>query len=521
MRDVAYAQIPRQQRAEQHARAARWIESLSDRSEDISELLAYHYLAALELGRAAGAEQPELVEPAIAALVEATERAHALSALAQAERYASTSLDLMGEGDPRRARALFQLARAEFVLGRPHGLEHADEAIRGFLAQGDAESAAYAEVDAANWLWNQGRRDDAHHASERALALVANGPPSPARAAALVERARLLMIAGRRVESTEAGLAGLALAEQFGDERLQARALITLGASRNSDEDLRRGIELADRADSVTEFMRGQNNLAEELIQRGELTEVDELYETAAVRVRRVGWISGLAWIDAQRIGVTYVRGDWVTTEQLLARFFAYLETSEPHVLEFQGWWTRAQLAEARGDTEAVAACWARAVELARAVKDPQAIGPVLSGSARFWLDQGRREEATDLTDEVLAYRDEEGRASYFTWLIDLGWLLHDLGRAEEFPKARNEGAWAEAGAAIANGNFAAAADRLGAAGFRPDEAYARLRLAERLAGEGRRAEAALQRDRALAFYREVGATAYVRRGEALLAQTA
>src|SRR5919201_771755 len=55
VRDVAYSQIPRAVRAERHRAAAGWIESLG-RSEDRAELLAHHYLAALELGAAAGAD---------------------------------------------------------------------------------------------------------------------------------------------------------------------------------------------------------------------------------------------------------------------------------------------------------------------------------------------------------------------------------------------------------------------------------------------------------------------------------
>jgi len=52
-------------------------------------------------------------------------------------------------------------------------------------------------------------------------------------------------------------------------------------------------------------------------------------------------------------------------------------------------------------------------------------------------------------------------------------------------------------------------------------EALARLRAAERLVRDGRRAEADEQLQRALAFYRSVGATRYVREGEALLAASA
>ncbi|HEY2937920.1 MAG TPA: AAA family ATPase, partial [Gaiellaceae bacterium] len=53
VRDVAYGQIPRAQRAERHRLAAEWIEALG-RQEDHAELLAHHYLAALDLAGAAG-----------------------------------------------------------------------------------------------------------------------------------------------------------------------------------------------------------------------------------------------------------------------------------------------------------------------------------------------------------------------------------------------------------------------------------------------------------------------------------
>jgi hypothetical protein len=75
--------------------------------------------------------------------------------------------------------------------------------------------------------------------------------------------------------------------------------------------------------------------------------------------------------------------------------------------------------------------------------------------------------------------------------------------------------------AGAAAGDWAGAAVELGATGMRTYETYARLRDAERLAQAGQVAEAAAQRDLAPAFYCGVGATAYVRRAEALLAATA
>ena len=66
-----------------------------------------------------------------------------------------------------------------------------------------------------------------------------------------------------------------------------------------------------------------------------------------------------------------------------------------------------------------------------------------------------------------------------------------------------------------------AAAEIYGEMGTGPEEAYARLRAAENLVREGRRAEADAELERALAFWRTAGATAYVREGEALLAASA
>jgi hypothetical protein len=63
LRDVAYGQIPRATRADKHRAAAEWVEGLG-RPEDHAEMLASHYLSALEYARAAGAEDAELATQA-------------------------------------------------------------------------------------------------------------------------------------------------------------------------------------------------------------------------------------------------------------------------------------------------------------------------------------------------------------------------------------------------------------------------------------------------------------------------
>jgi class 3 adenylate cyclase len=80
---------------------------------------------------------------------------------------------------------------------------------------------------------------------------------------------------------------------------------------------------------------------------------------------------------------------------------------------------------------------------------------------------------------------------------------------------------WFQAAAAMAAGRFAEAADRFAEIGSLPDEAFARLRAAERLLAVGARTEGGAQLQRALAFFRQVGAGGYLSRAEALVAASA
>ena len=80
---------------------------------------------------------------------------------------------------------------------------------------------------------------------------------------------------------------------------------------------------------------------------------------------------------------------------------------------------------------------------------------------------------------------------------------------------------WLLAARAIAAGDFVRAAGIFQEIGDASTEAFCRLRAAETLVAAGRRAEADEQLRPALAFYRSLGATRYIREGEALLAASA
>jgi len=73
----------------------------------------------------------------------------------------------------------------------------------------------------------------------------------------------------------------------------------------------------------------------------------------------------------------------------------------------------------------------------------------------------------------------------------------------------------------ILGGDLVRAADELQRIGVLPLAAEAHVMAARNLVGAGRRAEADEQLQRALAFYRSVGATACIRDAEHLLTATA
>ena len=98
VREVAYGQIPRGERAAKHRRAAEWIESLG-RAEDHAEMLAHHYLSALKFARATGKDVAPLADAARHALRDAGDRALALHAYDAAIRYYEAALEHWPEPD--------------------------------------------------------------------------------------------------------------------------------------------------------------------------------------------------------------------------------------------------------------------------------------------------------------------------------------------------------------------------------------------------------------------------------------
>src|SRR5262249_6959275 len=140
LRDVAYGQIPRGARGEKHQRGATWIESLG-RPEDHAEMLAHHYLRALQYTTAAGREDPSLVERARYALRTAGDRALALAAYRSAARFYHAALELWPDDDGERVWLVVLYGRANYGADRT-GVEMLEQGFTELRSRGDANGAA-------------------------------------------------------------------------------------------------------------------------------------------------------------------------------------------------------------------------------------------------------------------------------------------------------------------------------------------------------------------------------------------
>ena len=275
VRDVAYGQIARADRAEKHRRVAEWIEALG-RPDDHAEMVAHHWQAAFELARASGAEAADVADRARLALREAGDRAAALNAYPTAEKYYAEALALWPDGDPERPDLLFRRARSLHIAGDERRQDALEEARDALLAVDDAEPAAEAEAFLAHGAWYRGDRDTAERHFSQAEGLVVDRGASASKARVLALSARFRMLKGDNEQAIRVAQEALGLAEELELDELRAHALTTIGSSKSRIElasgraELEQALDIALAADSPIAATT-LNNLAVLAIWEGSL----------------------------------------------------------------------------------------------------------------------------------------------------------------------------------------------------------------------------------------------------------
>ena len=528
VRDVAYSQVPRARRAEKHRLAGEWIERLG-RPEDHAEMLAHHYSSALELTMAAGGDTADLEEPARRALHEAGDRAYSLNAYHAARKYYAAALEAWPADEPKDLELLIRYGRVLNSVEVGSATEILREAREAALAAGDRGRAAEAETLICEMCWLVGRRDDGFEHLRTAEELVENEPSSYSKAYVMANSSRFWMLAGNPEHAIEVGRKALAMAEELGLDEMQAHALDNIGLSRlalgdrSGFAELERSAEIADAINSI-ESARSLGNMASALQDIGELERSFAMREEARRRAERFGLDDWLLWLRAEKTWELYFAGEWPGCLSMLDELIAGF-ADHPFWVETPSRVLRGRIRLAQGDLGGALADAEKALELAREAKDPQVLWPSLAFCARAVVGTEPK-RAADLIDELMSAWEAQQWLSHSEsyWGPDTALVLELTGQGARFlggaaqAQAHRSNRWRMATVAYLSEDFRGAAELYAKIGTVPDEAYARLRAAEVLVREGRRAEADAELEPALAFWRSAGAAAYLREGEALLA---
>jgi predicted ATPase/class 3 adenylate cyclase len=512
LRDVAYGSIPRAARVERHRLAAEWIESLG-RPDDQADLLAYHYLAAAELARAAGVDASAFAAPAAAALLRAADRSFALNAFAAASRMYEEALAL-GLADEDRRRAVFRRGVALNFLDDPARIGVLEEARALFQAAGEDEAAAEASSTLAEALWYSGRLDAHMAALTRAQELVEGHELSPAVARVRAERARYAMLDDEFEEAVRLGREALDMAERLGLDELRANALTTIGTALSNsepgagDDMLREAIAIGTALNSV-EAPRALNNLAVSVYTQGNIGRQHRQLLEACAAAKRIGSDNFARFSEGTLTWSFYAVGDWDESLRRCGAFIAECEAGSEHGAESVAHSTRAQILLGRDDLDEAMRASSRGTQLAVELEGGRIVFRARLVVARLFNDLGRLDEAHGALSTALA---GDGRIFPHD-SVAVAMLAEPLGLADRLDEVFDRagpGAWVDVAGLVVAGELGEAARRLDDAGHVSLAAEVRLRT---------QTDADLEK--AIAFYASVGATRYLTRAEAQLAATA
>jgi class 3 adenylate cyclase/tetratricopeptide (TPR) repeat protein len=517
IRDVAYGQIPRAERSHRHRCAAEWIGSLG-RPEDHAELLAHHYLEALEYARATGGDVTAFAQPGLTALSEAGERAMALGAYGAAARYWKAALELLGEDDPQRAGMLYRYGAALF-WGEIRGEDVLEEAVNR-LRPFDRETAARAALLLSRVAWLHADHSEVARWLAEVDELLIDRPESMVQTEALVVRSGFAMVAGDYDPAIRLAREALGRIEGLDRPDLHARAFDVIGVSRVSlgDEqgidDQRRAIEIARTGRAIWELHHAMNNRGVSLVEFGFLRALEQNLEERRQAWKEIGGTADTrAWFLVAEATAEHCAGRWEAALMHTDEFLAGRADGATHYLESDCLSMRALIYLARDHTRQARADAERALEVAGQSGDPQVVVGSYLTRAYLRLAEGQIAAALADFEALLAVGDKLAAGlNIVAGLPAFVWLAIDLGRVEDAKDVVGvcrAPRWAAVGRAILASDPATAADLLNEIGHLPAEAYAHLRAG----GD--------HLQRALSFYRSVGATRYIRQAESQLAASA
>jgi class 3 adenylate cyclase/tetratricopeptide (TPR) repeat protein len=541
VRDVAYSQIPRAERAQKHIAAAEWIERMAgERVTDHAELLAHHYTQALDLTRAVGtAAGDELERAARRFLVLAGDRAMSLD-LEKANSYYRRALELFGTDELERGNVLMKL-----VDTRQGSIEDAEtallEALALFRAHGNEirEGAALREL--GQWAYLQGDGERSRQLQSEAIELLERHPAGEELASALTRRAGTFAVATQPHEALVATEAALRVVDELDLPRLRARLLQYRGIARHDlgdigdgVQDIRAGLELGREQGDLSTVGIGYSNLASVLLSRSAQESADAYREGIDFTKAR-GMNGNARWLMAEHTWPLYDLGRWdeiVRDADIL--FEAGLGRGYLTIIALT---QKALVLVQRGRTEEAAPLVDDVLPRAREAKDLQVLVPALATAAALAVAAGQLGSAAALVREAEEITREGAaalRARHLPDLVSIAFLAGVSDTANSFLDANYFDAGRPAHAMVAaravvaefNDKSAEAVELYEDAAARWSEYGSVLERANALFGAGRsllalgrphEATARLQEARTL--YQDLGAAPSVGRVDEALAR--
>ena len=417
VRDGAYAQLTRSDRAAKHREVARWIDSATGaRKGDVVDILAHHWCTAVEL-QPSGSVDPEDRRAAMHWSTQAAERNLSLD-IAAATSHLEQALALREVGDPGEVELLSISGRIAFQDGRTQDAARDMElAIAGYRAAGDVHGAVRTMMALA-FVYQHLGDGRAFGLADEAVRMLSGLPASPELLEALAMQSGARTLAGGDPRSgVESAERAFEVADELGIERPPV-ALGFRGLSRfylgdlGGLDDLRRAAELGERLGEGRDAALWMHNLAMlDHVARGPAaswTEFAYAQDFAARRglremetFARMGALEPL--LDLGRIGT--VLDD---AERLEA---GAVEAGSDYVLLYvRSLMVRAWVHVGRTERLADVCAWIEPASRLTGAPEDLAVG--LSSCITGFAALGRDDEARCCADEMLA-----GSAAS-TWLV-------------------------------------------------------------------------------------------------------
>jgi class 3 adenylate cyclase len=396
VRDVAYSQIPRKDRAQKHRAFAGWIEGVAGgRLADHAEILAHHYGEALTYARASGEpDDAELIASLRRVLVLAGDRTYRFDPNAAADLY-SRALELFEAYDRERAPILVKLGRSLTGIGGrfADAIDRLESARALYRSAGDRPGLGLSTADLSHTMWLSGDRAASDALLNEAVELLADEPPGEATARLYGRVAGGHMVASRPRECFEASELALAHARAAGLEEREVAALQYRGMARfdlgdaGGVDDLRESFRRAIEGGYSQVAATAHSNLGDVVwFLEGSAAGLDYYRrEVEFCRIRGLG--TGQTWARGAMAAMLYELGEW---DEVLRAASEVAEQERGHGDSLAGTLApphQALVLARRGRLDEARAALEDILPRVRRAEDPQVLAPALRAAAVVaWL---------------------------------------------------------------------------------------------------------------------------------------